>query len=309
MSTAPHPHPETGDSLKGYVLAVLTYVIWGFLPLYMKALSAISPAEVVAHRVLWSIPIAGAILMVTRRTRDLVAALRSPRMLGMAAMTATLITANWMIYVYAIISGQTIQAALGYYINPLFSVALGAIVLREKLNRAQLVAIGLAATAVLILTVQEGRLPLLGLGLTVTWGLYALLKRQLPIGPNQGFMLEVLILSPAALACVIWLAARGDSHFGADPRITLLLMGCGVITAIPLMLYANAAKLLQLTTIAVLQYIAPTMVFLTAVLIFKEPFGTGERLAFPLIWAALLIYSIALLQRARRRPPPTAEPL
>lgn len=288
------------DSLRGFAFAVSAYLLWGFLPLYMKMLAHIPPAEVVAHRILWSVPIAAAVLILQRRTADLRAAFGSPRTLAMGAVTAGLITLNWGIYVWAIGSGHALDAALGYYINPLFSIFLGAVLLGERLDRAQMLAIALAAAAVAVLTWENGQLPVAAIALTLTWGAYAYFKKSLPIGPNQGFLLEVLILLGPAVLFILWLMAGGNSHFFAGTALDgWLLLGCGVVTAVPLMIYANGAKLLRLSTIGILQYIAPTMIFLTAVFIFDEPFGTAERIAFPMIWAALAIYTWALVRKAR----------
>ncbi len=271
---------------------------------YLKMVAHISPAEVIVHRILWSVPIAGAVLLITRRTNDLRVALTTPRMLGMAAVTAALISVNWGIYVWAIATGHTLDAALGYYINPLFSVLLGSVLLRERLSRAQLLAVLLAAAAVAYLTWQTGRLPLVAIGLTFSWGFYGFFKKSLPIGPNQGFLLEVLILTPPALAYLAWLTFTGESHFLAgNARDTWLLMFGGVATAVPLMIFANGAKGLRLSTIGVLQYIAPTMIFLVAVFVFGEPFGPARMVAFPMIWAALILYTASLLTQARRVPP------
>ena len=293
---------QAGDTPRGFALGVLVYVLWGFLPLYMKLVETIPPVEVVAHRILWSVPLAGLVLVAMGRTADLRAALRSRRTLAMAAVTAALISVNWGLYVWSITSGRALEAALGYYINPLFSVLLGAILLGERLQPLQWLAIALAAAGVLVLTISSGAVPWLGLGLTLTWGFYAYFKRSLPVGPNQGFLLEVLILAPLALAWVLWLAATGSGHFLAGSlRDSLLLMGLGVVTAGPLMLYANAAKGLRLSTIGLLQYIAPTMILLTAVLVFGEPFGQARAIAFPMIWAALALYTWSML-RGRPRP-------
>jgi len=295
------------DTLRGLVFALGAYVFWGFLPLYMKLLSHVGPAEVVAHRIIWSVPLAAGLLIVLGRTGDLRDALRSPRTLAMGCVTAALITVNWGIYVWAITTDRALDAALGYYINPLFSVALGAILLRERLSRAQLVAVGLAASAVVVLIVSAGAVPWAAIGLTVTWGFYALAKKQLPIGPNQGFLLEVLILLVPALAYVTWLGLTGRGQFLAgDAPSTWLLLGTGAVTAIPLIFYANGAKGLRLTTIAILQYIAPTMIFLVAVLVFREPFGQARMIAFPMIWAALVIYSVSMFRQMRLREKPTA---
>ncbi|WP_417524959.1 EamA family transporter RarD [Marinovum sp.] len=289
------------DSPRGLAFAISAYVFWGFLPLYMKLLAHIPPAEVVAHRVIWSLPIAAAVLVALGRTATLKEALRNPRMLAMGCVTAALVSVNWGIYVWAIANDRALDAALGYYINPLFSIFLGAVFLGERLNRAQLAAIALAAAAVLVLALDAGRLPWAAVGLMLSWGFYALAKKQLPIGPNQGFLLEVLILTPPALGYVLWLALTGQSHFaiGLTPD-TWLLLGCGFVTAVPLLFYANGAKGLRLSTIGILQYIAPTMIFLCAVLVFKEPFGQARMIAFPMIWAALVIYSVAMLRGMRR---------
>ena len=299
------PPPQATDSPKGLAYAVATYLMWGILPLYMKAVAHIPPTEVIAHRVIWSLPIAATVLIAQGRTGDIRAAIRRPRLLAMAALTATLVTGNWLIYVWAIANDHAMEAALGYYINPLGSICLAALFLGERLDRLQLVAVGLAGLAVAILTAETGSLPLVAVGLVFTWGFYAFFKRSLPLGPNQGFTLEVALLFLPALGYLVWMNSNGTGHFGGNWRDTLLLMGCGPVTAVPLLFYANAAKLLRLSTIAVLQYITPTMVFLIAVLIFAEPFDGARRIAFPLIWAALAIYSFTLIRaaRARRRLP------
>lgn len=297
----PAPATKNEDSLSGFLFGLTAYLLWGFLPLYMKALAHVPPVEVIAHRVVWSVPVALAVLLWLGRTGDLKAALGNPGMLGMGALTAALVSVNWGIYVWAIGSGHALDAALGYYINPLFSIFLGAVLLRERIGRWQGLAIALAAVAVAILTWEAGRLPIVALGLTVTWGFYAFLKKWLPIGPNQGFALEVLILLPLALGYMAWLGAAGTGHFlqGAAWDDALLL-GCGIVTAGPLMIYANGAKRLRLSTIAIMQYIAPTLIFLTAVFIFDEPFSQVKLLAFALIWAALVVYSAPLLRAQLR---------
>ena len=293
--------PENRDTPAGLAFALAAYGLWGFLPLYLKALSHIPPAEVVAHRILWSLPIAGAVLIALGRTRDIRTAIRTPRMLAMGAVTAALITVNWGTYVWSIAQNRALDAALGYYINPLFSVFLGSVLLREKLLPLQWAAIALAAAAVAVLTFENGSLPWPALILTVTWGFYAFFKKWLPIGPNQGFLLEILILTPPALAYIAWLTATGATHFtGTGGVNTALLLGSGVATAVPLLLYANGAKRLRLSTIGVLQYIAPTMIMLFGVFAFGEPFGRARMIAFPMIWAALVLYTIAMLHNLRR---------
>ncbi len=289
---------ENKDSLNGFLFALSAYLLWGFLPLYMKALAHISPAEVIAHRILWSIPVAGLLLIILKRTDDLKKAIRNPRMLGMAAVTATLISVNWGIYVWAIGAGHALDTALGYFINPLFSILMGAVLLKEKLKRTQIAALALVVIAVIILTVEAGRLPVVALALTFSWGFYALFRKTLPIGPNQGFLLEVLLLSPIALGYLVYLNLQGGGHFlMGNMTDTILLASAGLVTAVPLILYANGAKLLRLSTIGIMQYIAPSMIFITAVFVFHEPFSMAKAIAFPLIWAALVIYTLPMLRQ------------
>jgi len=293
---------QTGDSPRGFMFALVAYLLWGFLPFFMKAVAHIPAPEVVAHRIIWSVPLAGLVLVWLGRTSEVKAALRSPRMIAMATLTAVLITVNWGIYVWAIGAGRAIETALGYYINPLFSIFLGAVLLKEKPSPAQMVAIGLAACAVAILAFDAGGLPWVSLGLCFSWGFYAFFRKTLPIGPNQGFFLEVLLLSVPALGYVVWLEVTGRGHFGDTGTADVLwLLSCGIVTAIPLMIYANGAKLLKLSTIGIMQYIAPTMIFIIAVFAFGEPFGTTKLVAFAFIWAALFLYSGSMLRMARAK--------
>ncbi len=293
------PALEDRDTPRGVAFALAAYLMWGALPLYLKAVSHIPPTEVVAHRIMWSVPVAGLLLIVLRRTRDLRTALANPRMLAMGCVTAALISVNWGIYVWSISVGKTVDAALGYYINPLFSVFLAAVLLGERLSRAQMVAIALAVLAVIVLTVESGSLPLASIGLTLSWGFYAFFKKSLPIGPNQGFMLEVLILLPFALGYVIWLGP--ESHFSPGTGDFWLLLAGGIVTAVPLITYANGAKLVRLSTIGIMQYIAPTLIFLVAVFVFGEEFDRARMIAFPMIWAALVIYSVSMIRQMRAR--------
>lgn len=294
------PAATNGDSLPGFLFALTAYLLWGFLPFFMKAVAHIPASEVVAHRIVWSVPLAGLVLVLLGRTADIRAALRSPRMLAMATLTAVLITINWGIYVWAIGAGRAIETALGYYINPLFSIFLGAVLLKEKLTRAQIVAIVLAAAAVVVLALEAGGLPWVSLALCISWGFYAFFRKTLPVGPNQGFFLEVLLLSVPAIGYIIYLETTGRGHFGDTGTADVLwLLACGLVTAVPLMIYANGAKLLKLSTIGIMQYIAPTMIFVIAVFFFHEPFGHAQMLAFGLIWLALFIYSGSMLTSAR----------
>ncbi|WP_027162679.1 EamA family transporter RarD [Mesorhizobium sp. WSM1293] len=289
---------------RGFLLALGAYLLWGLLPFYMKAVAHLPLAEVIAHRIVWSVPIAAAVLIWAGRTADFKAAMRSPRTIAMAALTAALISVNWGIYVWAIAVDRTVETALGYYINPLVSVVVGALLLGERLDRLQIAAVVLAAVAVAVLTIEGGKLPWVSLALAFSFAAYGFFRKTLPIGPSQGFLLEVLLLSVPALGYIVYLIATGQDHIvSSSGTDTALLIGCGPVTSVPLLLFAFGAKLLRLSTIGIMQYIAPTMVFLIAVLIFDEPFGTIQAIAFALIWAALAVYSWSMLTTARRAAP------
>ncbi|TPK77013.1 EamA family transporter RarD [Mesorhizobium sp. B2-4-17] len=286
---------------RGFLLALGAYLLWGLLPFYMKAVAHLPLAEVIAHRVVWSVPIAAAVLVWAGRTADFKVAIRSPRTIAMAALTAALISVNWGIYVWAIAVDRTVETALGYYINPLVSVVVGALLLGERLDRLQIAAVVLAAVAVAVLTIEGGKLPWVSLALAFSFAAYGFFRKTLPIGPSQGFLLEVLLLSVPALGYIVYLIATGQDHIlSSNGTDTALLIGCGPVTSVPLLLFAFGAKLLRLSTIGIMQYIAPTMVFLIAVLVFNEPFGTTQAVAFVLIWTALAIYSWSMLTSARR---------
>ena len=288
--------PKNEDTLRGFGFALSAYLFWGFLPLYLKLVDHIPTAEVLAHRVVWSVPIAGLVLFLMGRTGEILPVLRDPRSLMMGCVTALLVSINWGVYVWAIAAERTLDAALGYYINPLFSVFLGFALLGERLTKLQWAAVALAACAVVVLTVETGSLPWPALVLMLSWGFYAYFKKSLPIGPNQGFLLEVLILTPLALGYLAWLAVAGGGKFVPMSIDMWLLMGTGVGTAVPLMLFANGAKGLRMTTIGIMQYLAPTLIMLVAVVVFKEPFGSARAIAFPMIWAALGLYSYSMFR-------------
>lgn len=288
------------DTKNGFIYAGGAYVLWGFLPLYMKVLSHVSMFEIIAHRILWSVPVSLVILYFLGLLDGVIKAFASPRTVMMAALTASIISVNWGVYVWAIGAGRALETALGYYINPLFSVFLAAVFLGEKLQRMQIVAIFLATIAVAILTWEAGGLPWVSLALTLSWGAYAYFKKTLPVGPTEGFLLEVALLAVPAIGYLGFLALNGSGNFylgqGTD---RWLLAGTGLVTAIPLILYANGAKLLRLSTIAVMQYSAPTMIFLIAIFVFKEQFSTAKLAAFSFIWAALALYTWSLITTHR----------
>lgn len=313
MSEQRHAQTAGAEPAAGFAYALGAFLLWGLLPFYMKAVDHMPAWEVVAHRVIWSVPVAGLLLIAMRRTDDLRAALRDPKTLAQAALTAGLISINWGVYVWAIAAERTVEAALGYYINPLVNVLLATVFLGERLNRLQALAVGCAVIAVAILTVRAGGLPWVSLTLAFSFGFYAFFRKTLPVGASQGFMLEVMLLSLPGLVIIAWMTAQGTGHFGPTgwSDIWLLLLA-GPVTAIPLILYANGAKLLRFTTIGVMQYITPTLIFLVAIFVFGEPFSFWQLVAFCFIWSALALYTLSLFRGARAaaraaiKPPPAA---
>lgn len=292
---------QLSDGSRGFMMAMGAYGLWAILPFYLKALSHLPALEIVAHRVIWSVPVAITLLIFIGQFRTILDALRNPRMLAMAALTAALITINWSVYVWAVAHDQIIGAALGYYINPLFNVVLGGLFLGERLTKVQYVAVGFAFTAVLVLTFNAGGLPWVSLVLPVTFGLYGFFRKSLPMQPLQGFTLEVVILSVPALGYVLWLMSNGQDHFfsGTISNVSLLLLA-GPFTAIPLILYAGGAKLLRYTTLGLMQYLTPTLLFIFAIFIFHEPFSNAQLVAFVLIWTGLIIYTWSSLSAHRK---------
>ncbi|MBO1038995.1 EamA family transporter RarD [Brucella pituitosa] len=292
---------QLSDGSRGFMMAMGAYGLWAILPFYLKALSHLPALEIVAHRVIWSVPVAIILLIFIGQFRTILDALRNPRMLAMAALTAALITINWSVYVWAVAHDQIIGAALGYYINPLFNVVLGGLFLGERLTKVQYVAVGFAFTAVLVLTFNAGGLPWVSLVLPVTFGLYGFFRKSLPMQPLQGFTLEVVILSVPALGYVLWLISNGQDHFfsGTISNVSLLLLA-GPFTAIPLILYAGGAKLLRYTTLGLMQYLTPTLLFIFAIFIFHEPFSNAQLVAFVLIWTGLIIYTWSSLSAHRK---------
>jgi len=285
----------------GFTAALGAYTAWSLLPFYMKAVDHIPVMEVLVHRVIWAVPVTGILLICLGRTRDLIKAFNSPKTLLLAGLTSVLISANWLLYIWAIFTQRTLDAALGYYISPLFYVLIGATFLHERLNRPQWLAVSLAFVAVTLLTFDAGGLPFIALALPITFGGYALLRKSLPIGAAQGFMLEVMILFIPACLVEIFMIIKGTSLFWQlktfDP---LLLIAAGPITAIPLILFTLGARVLNFITIGLMQYIVPTALFLTAIFMFKEPFSWIQLIAFALIWAGLALYSFPGIKQMQR---------
>lgn len=285
------------DGRKGFFYALAAYGLWGFMPLYFKAMEEVPPVEMVVHRILWALPVALIVIGAQNRLGELRSLFANKRIFAMMALTAGLITVNWGIYVWAISVNITSETALGYYINPLLSVVLGFMFLGEKLTRLQVAAVALATFAVLIRTVAGGVFPWVALTLAFSFAAYGYFRKTVPVGPTQGFLMEVVVLFPFALGYLLWLMAHGQSHFGVTLETSIWMMLAGPITAIPLILYAFGAKLLRLTTLGLMQYIAPSLIFLISFFVFGEEMGLWQGVTFVMIWTALVLYSWSMFQR------------
>ncbi len=284
----------------GVIYGLTAYLLWGFAPLYFKLFTGVSPVEVLAHRVLWSVLLMAGLLALVGRLDAVAAVFRNRRVLGTALLSTSLIAGNWLGYIYAVTSGQTLQGSLGYYINPLLNVLLGAVFLRERLRRLQWIAVALAAVGVLYLTISLGQFPGLALFLAISFGFYGFVRKLAPVDALTGLTVETLILAPAALLYLGFLMNRGEAAFLAGPAwLSWALVGMGPVTSLPLLAFTAAARRLTLTLLGLLQYISPTGQFLIAVLVFREPFGAGQAVCFAFVWSALALFTFDSL-RARR---------
>ena len=278
-------------SNKGLMYGIGAYLMWGFFPLYFKALQAVPALQIVLHRVTWSFLFLILVVLAKKEWSSFKNQAAQPKTVLIYALAATLLALNWLVYVYGVISDQVVETSLGYFINPLLSVALGVIFLREQLRPAQWLPIALAAIGVLYLTLQVGTLPWIALALAFTFGLYGLLKKVAPLGALHGLTLETAILFLPALLYLLYAERQGFGAFGHLSWIeNLLLMLVGVVTAIPLLMFAAAARAIPLFMIGLLQYIAPTCQFLLGVFVFHEPFTPARLVGFAIIWFALVLY-------------------
>ena len=287
-------------SHQGVLLALGAFGLWSFYALFFKLLGHINPVEVTVHRGFWSLPVAGLVLVALGRTSDIGRALTNPKIMALLVVTAGLLTINWGFFVWAISQERTIEASLGYFINPLLNVLIGYVLLGERFNMAQAIAIALAVAAVLIQTFVVGVFPWLALLLGTSFALYGYLRKIVAIGPAQGFLIEAMLMSIGGIFVLIWQADPGQLRFAANWNDTLLLMACGPMTAGPLMLFSAAARRIRLSTLGLMQYIAPSGIFLTAVFVFKEPIDFWRWVSFALIWTALVIYSLSALYQDKR---------
>jgi chloramphenicol-sensitive protein RarD len=283
----------------GFALGLAAYALWGVLPIYFKALAAIAPVDIVAHRILWSLPFLALLILLAGGWVKMRAAASRPRTLGMLFVTALLIGGNWLLYVYAVTSGHILAASFGYYLNPLANVLLGRFVLHERLNRLQWAAVAIAGAGISILA--AGALGQLWISLTlcVTFALYGLLRKIVPADAVTGLAVETAILFPLAVAWLGWGALAGQPVMGFSNRDTGLLLLAGVASTTPLLLFTAAAKRLPYSTLGMLQFIAPTFQFFIAVLLYGESVTIAHAIAFPAIWAALVLYVIAMARAPR----------
>lgn len=289
---------RTGRAGVAYGLAA--YLFWGLVPVYFKAIASVPPFEVLAHRILWSVPLL-VILLARRRDRGAaLAALRSRRTLMTLALTTVLVAANWLTFIWAVSHNQLMAASLGYFINPLLNVALGFVFLHERLRPWQYGAVLLAAVGVAYTTVVRGQLPLVALALAASFGLYGLLRKTARVDALVGLTVETALLWPASLVYVFVLSVGDRSPFGRSVSLTLLLLAAGVITAVPLLWFTHAARRLRLATLGFMQYLAPSGQFLLAVAAYGEPFDGTHAVTFACIWSALAIYSLDAVRQAQR---------
>jgi len=297
--SAPSHVAERRQIRHGTLAGIGTYIIWGVVPIFFKQIDTIPAGEVIAHRVVWSLLLMAIYLWLTQGFAVVKTVLRKPRQMARIAIASLLVGTNWLIFVYGVNQGRILETSLGYFILPLLNVALGVMVLNEKLRRLQWLAVTLAAIGVTIEAIRVGGLPWISLTLAATFGFYGLMRKQLPLDSANGLFLETACMTPLALGYLLWLSFNGQSHFGVSTQVDLMLAATGVVTAIPLLLFAIAARRLPLSTIGFLQYLAPTISFMIAIFLYHEPMNVHRALGFAMIWTALIVYSIDML-RARR---------
>ena len=291
------------DAQSGLVVGLVCYLLWGFLPVLFHFLEDVGSVTIVADRTVCSLLVVGAILLVRHRMGEVGAALRDPRTLRSMAISSALLAANWLIFVWAVEQHQVLEASFGYFINPLINVAIGMVLLGERQNPRQWTAIGVAIVAILIQALGIGGFPWIAVGLAVTFGFYGYFRKTAKVGSASGLFVETLVLTPAALAYLVYTFIRdGGVGLHADPLHLALLLLTGPATAAPLLMFAYAVQRLRLTTIGMLQYLAPSITFLLAIAAFGEEINALRLLSFALIWLSLAIYSAdSLWRRGRAR--------
>lgn len=293
-------------SAAGLVYALAAYLLWGVSPVYWKLLAGVPAFELLAHRVIWCALLLAALMALRGTLGEVRRALAADGARWRLLASTVCIGGNWLVYIWAVMTDQILAASLGYYINPLVSVLLGVVFLRERLGRRQRLALLLAGAGVAVLTVSYGAVPWISLALAFSFGFYGLLRKTIPVGAEAGVLVETGLLAPWLVGFLVARAADGGAFLRLGRATDLLLVGTGVITLLPLVWFTRGARLLPLSTIGLLQYLAPTLQFLLAVLLYGEIFTRAHAVAFALIWVALAILSSELVQRSRPPAPPVA---
>jgi len=279
------------ETSKGVAYGLAAYTMWGSFPLYFALFEGIPAWEVLIHRVVWSCVFLAVVISLLKRWTPVKTALKSPKRLGFVLGCAIFIALNWGIYIYAVETRQVMQASLGYFLTPLVNVAMGLLILGERISRLQVAAVVLAAVAIVYQIVLLGVLPWITLALAFSFGTYGLMRKKVDLDGLSGLFVETLLLLPLGLLALAWLSAQELSHLTDSTRSALLLMSSGIVTAIPLLAFAGAARRLRLSTVGFLMYINPTLQFLIAMYVFHEPLGAEKLISFVMIWVALAIYS------------------
>jgi chloramphenicol-sensitive protein RarD len=286
---------------EGLIAAIGAFVIWGTLPAYLKPLHDLDSLQIISHRIAWACVLVVAWLGVRGDLGDLRKIVTNRAVMGRLTLTAVLITANWLGYVWGVGHGRVVETSLGYFMNPLANVLLGVVVLRERLNVAQWTAVGIAAFAVIYIAVATGATPWIALMLATSFSLYGLIRKVVHVEALQGLAVETLVLVPLAMGYLVWCEVTGVGAFGhSGALINVLLVGCGPMTAVPLFLFAFGARLIPYSTIGLLMYIAPSLQLLCGIFLYHEPFAGARAFGFVLIWLALVIYAADGVWRARR---------
>ncbi len=276
----------------GSLYAIAAFGFWGLTPVYYKLMPHVPPVEVLAHRVVWSVVFGALFVSLVSAWPAVRSALANPRTLRALALTAALVSTNWLIYIYAVVSDQVMATSLGYYINPLVNVLLGMLFLGERLGRGRTLAVALAAMGTASLAFELGGLPWISLTLAFSFGFYGLIRKRLGLPAMAALFVETLLVAPLALLALGWFGVQGESAFGSDLRTTVLLIFAGPVTLLPLLWFAEAARRLPLITVGFFQYLAPTLTFLLATLVYSEPFTLAWAVTFVLIWSGLAVFTI-----------------
>ena len=304
MNTLPDDSAERQSQRDGVLTALIAYVLWGVFPVYFKLVQAVPPTEVLVHRIVWAVPFGALILHVRRQWPEVRHAFASPSTIFWLALAALAISANWFIYIWAVQQEEVLQASLGYYINPLMYVLVGVAFLRERLRRAQVISVLLAAVGVGYLTIRGGEFPFVAVSLALLFTLYGVIRKQVAIGAMPGLFIETLLLFPFAVAWLGWLMVSQEAAFAGSGTVamSLLLTLAGPLTVVPLLMFAIAARRLTLTVIGFMQFIAPTLQFVVGIF-YGEVLTPAHLVCFGCIWAAVAIFSVDAYYQQKRRPP------